>query len=93
MKITDKTEEHDFGPNKPRPIIQTTEGFKVEKALSIELREKIAAYMFHVDHPKSQWKLTTPSYKQHQQREYYLQAAGVLWHKIKEWENETSSSL
>jgi hypothetical protein len=28
--IRDRTEEHDSGPNKPRPIIQTAEGFKVD---------------------------------------------------------------
>lgn len=30
MKNQDKTEEHDFGPNAPRPIVQTAEGFKID---------------------------------------------------------------
>lgn len=53
-----------------------------------DLREKIAAYMFNVDHPKSHWKIVGPSYKQDKIRDYYRQAASSLYHKIKEWEKE-----
>lgn len=62
-----------------------------DSVLSSELREKIAATIFNIEHPRTHWKIVGANYHQDRKRDYYRQAASSLWFKIKQWEKDEQS--
>jgi hypothetical protein len=71
--VRDRTEDHDSGPNRPRPIIQTAEGFKVDTSKPTII-EAAARAIYDFDHHPMQWS----NAKEEKRRDYRDLAAIVL---------------